>query len=279
MSFLKRMTWKRKGLIDVKSEYEGIQEIQNSERQFFDRKVKKEIGSGGEISDAENARAWLDFFGLRGGLRGMHVLECGCGTGKFTAVLAEQGANMKAFDISPKSVEITERRLKRSGLDNVQVDVAAMEELPYEDESFDLVVGLFILHHLADLERGIREVGRVLKPGGKAIFYETSASNPVLMFARRNLAGRWGIPKLGTLDEHPLTRVDLEIISSTFQGKTGFLHPQFRFFGKLHFQLFRHRKNAKLVLEGIDRLIYRCFPFVRKYSYQVMITLRKTSPD
>lgn len=258
-----------------KSEYKNKHEIQSSERHFHDQKVTREKSSQEEIFDTKKAKTWLNILGLQDGLRGMHVLECGCGTGMLTIILAEQAASVKSFDISPESVKITKVRAEKIGLRNVQVQVAAMEGLPYKNESFDIVVGRFILHHLADLEQGIKQVYRVLKPGGKAVFYETSANNPILMFWRRHLAGRWGIPKLGTHDEHPLTKEDLGTISSIFQGKTEFLYPRFRFFGKLYFQLFQNNRIAKFILEGIDKVIYHCFPFIRQYSYQIMIKLTK----
>jgi len=257
------------------SEDKHVDTIRSCEQVFFDRKVTAEEGSEDEIVDPKQARAWLDVFSLQEGLKGMDVLECGCGTGKFTAVLAEQGAAVKAFDISPESARITDRRVKRKGLGNVQVDVAAMEKLPYEDKSFDIVVGLLILHHLADLEKGVREVYRVLKPGGKALFYETSAGNPILMFLRRRLVGHWGIPKLGTQDEHPLTRADLRAVSAIFDGRMELSYPRFRFFRKLYFQLFRQSRIAKFLLEGVDTIIYHCFPFIRQYSYLVMIKLTR----
>ncbi|MHC4474164.1 MAG: class I SAM-dependent methyltransferase [Planctomycetota bacterium] len=256
-------------------DHTDIVKRQRAERGFFDEKVKWEEGLEKDGIDARKGRAWLELLGIHGELRGRDVLECACGSGNLTVKLAEEAKTIKSFDISPESVRITKERLKKHGLKNVEVEVSAMEALPYDDESFDLVVGLFILHHLADLKQGIKEVSRVLKSGGKAVFYETSACNPVLMFWRRYLAGRWGIPKLGTKDEHPLTRADLQAISSAFHGRTEISHPRFRFFGKLYFQLLRNFRLAKPILEGLDDFMYRCVPFVRQYSYQVMITLMK----
>lgn len=250
-------------------------EIQRAEREHFDHKMIREISVLDEVMDSRKRQIWIDMLGLQGQLRGKSVLECACGAGKLTTVLAEQAKSVRSFDISPQSVRITRQRVEKKGLTNVKVDVASMEELPYEDESFDIVVGLFILHHLADLGQGITQVFRVLKPGGKAVFYETSSGNPLLTFLRNHLTGRWGIPKLGTKDEHPLTRADLETIASAFRGTTKVSYPRFRFFGKLYFQLLRSVKMVKHVLEGLDTAIQVCFPFLRKYSYQVMITLSK----
>lgn len=250
-------------------------EIQRAEREHFDHKVTKGLLVLEDEMDSRRAQMWIDILGLQGGLRGKNVLECACGTGKLTTVLAQQAKSVRSFDISPQSVKITRQRLEMKHLKNVKVEVASMEDLPYQDESFDIVVGLFILHHLADLEQGIRQISRVLAPGGKAVFYETSGSNPILIFWRKYLTGRWGIPKLGTKDEHPLTKADLETIASTFGGTTIVSYPRFRFFGKLYFQLLQNFKIAKPLFEGLDNAVYRCFPFFRKYSYQVMVTLIK----
>lgn len=252
-----------------------IRERQRAEKRFFDEKATRKKGAQEEGIHAEKRRMWLDVFGIQAELSGKDVLECACGTGKITTVLAEQAQSVKSFDISPESVRSTKQRVERNGLKNVQVQIAAMEELPYKDESFDIVVGLFVLHHLADLEQAIRQVFRVLRPGGKAVFYETSAGNPILMFWRQHVAGRWGIPKLGTQDEHPLTKANLKTISSAFHGTTEVSYPRFRFFGKLYFQLLRNFRIARPVLVGLDDLICRCFPFVRQYSYQVMVTLTR----
>jgi len=247
---------------------------QHSEIQFFDKKAKR-LEEADQGPQGEKGEEWLDILGIRNDVAGKDVLECACGLGPLTVVLARTAGTVNSFDISPESVKATERRVKEQGFQNVSLKVVPMEELPYEDAAFDLVVGLFILHHLADLEKAIRQISRVLKPGGKAVFYETNASNPMLMFWRRHLAGRWGIPKLGSQDEHPLTQKDYKIIASAFDGKAIFSYPNFRFFGKLYFQLFRRVRIVRPVFRGLDRLIWWCFPFFRKYSYQVMVTLVK----
>jgi len=143
----------------------NIVDRQASERHFFDRKAKDQARLDEEIRNIDQARSWLSILGLEEGLRGRDVLECACGTGRFTAVLAEQGANVRAFDISPESARFAERLTRKVGFGNVRMDVAAVEALPYRDASFDVVVGLFILHHLANLKQGIGEVSRVLRPG------------------------------------------------------------------------------------------------------------------
>jgi ubiquinone/menaquinone biosynthesis C-methylase UbiE len=99
------------------------------------------------------------------------VLEVGCGTGFFTLNLMLAGviADAHVTDISPGMVEVAERNARDLGL-TVHGKVADAETLPYDDDTFDLVVGHAVLHHIPDVELALREVVRVLKPGGRFVF-------------------------------------------------------------------------------------------------------------
>jgi SAM-dependent methyltransferase len=99
------------------------------------------------------------------------ALEIGAGTGYFTLNLLRAGVigEAVATDISPGML----RRLERSaGELGLTVETAACEaaELPFEDDSFDLVFGHAVLHHLPDLPAAFREFRRVLRPGGVVAF-------------------------------------------------------------------------------------------------------------
>ena len=98
-------------------------------------------------------------------------LEIGAGTGYFSLNLLQTGVVGEATctDISPGMLATLERNAENLGLD---VETAACDaaELPFDDESFDLVLGHAVLHHLPDLERAFAEFHRVLKPGGTLFF-------------------------------------------------------------------------------------------------------------
>jgi SAM-dependent methyltransferase len=98
-------------------------------------------------------------------------LELGCGTGFFTLNLKLAGILTEGHvtDLSPGMVEVAERNARSLGF-RVSGRVADAERLPYDDGTFDLVVGHAVLHHIPDVELCLREVLRVLKPGGRFVF-------------------------------------------------------------------------------------------------------------
>ena len=98
-------------------------------------------------------------------------LEIGAGTGYFSLNLLQAGVVGEATctDISPGMVSTLSANAQRLGL-SVRVARADAESLPFPDQSFDLVLGHAVLHHLPNLRRGFREFHRVLRPGGRIVF-------------------------------------------------------------------------------------------------------------
>ncbi|HSD24457.1 MAG TPA: class I SAM-dependent methyltransferase [Solirubrobacterales bacterium] len=99
------------------------------------------------------------------------ALEIGAGTGYFSLNLLQSGLIRRATatDISPGMLATLEENASRLGLD-VETAAAEAETLPFPDESFDLVFGHAVLHHIPDLQRAFSEFARVLRPGGRVAF-------------------------------------------------------------------------------------------------------------
>lgn len=124
------------------------------------------------------------------------ALEVGSGTGFFLLNLMQAGvvAKGQVTDLSPGMVDVAVRNGAALGLD-VGGRVADAESIPYDDESFDLVVGHAVLHHIPDVELALREVLRVLRPGGRFVF----AGEPTPV-------GDWYARRLGRLTWAVTTR-------------------------------------------------------------------------
>lgn len=101
---------------------------------------------------------------------GERVLDVGCGTGAQTLPAAANAGpgNVVGIDASPEMIEVARQKAAKQGLD-VDLRVAPIEDLPFGEDEFDVVLSGFMLHHLPNdvQHKGFNEVRRVLKPGGR----------------------------------------------------------------------------------------------------------------
>jgi len=109
-------------------------------------------------------------------LAGRRVLEIGSGAGAHSALFNARGAEMVALDLTPDRVVATARKLDQLVPPSLAVQGDA-RRLPFPDGWFDIVYSNGVLHHSPEIERSVREVHRVLKPGGRAV---------VMLYARRS---------------------------------------------------------------------------------------------
>ena len=126
------------------------------------------------------------------------ALEIGAGTGFFLLNLMQAGvmAGGTVSDISPGMVEVARRNARNLGYE-VSGEVVDAESLPFDDNTFDLVVGHAVLHHIPDLEGAMREVMRVLRPGGRFVFAgEPTERGDVV--ARTLSRGTWWVASRAT---------------------------------------------------------------------------------
>jgi len=157
---------------------------------------------------------------------GMTILELGCGTGSFTGELARSGADVIAIDVSPELLEIARANWSAP---NVRYEIQNAYVLTYSDATFDSIVGSSILHHL-EIEEALREIYRVLKPGGTIYFTEPNMLNPQIAI-QKNVP--WIKRRLGdSPDETAFFRWSLRrLLEQTGYGDIqiepfDFLHPK-----------------------------------------------------
>jgi len=97
------------------------------------------------------------------------VLDLGCGTGHTSLACAQHASSVVSLDVTPQMVAAGQALAHERGVTNVEFRVGAVEELPFEDESFDVVTSRVSAHHYADAAKAVIEAFRVLKPGGRLL--------------------------------------------------------------------------------------------------------------
>jgi SAM-dependent methyltransferase len=116
------------------------------------------------------------------------ALELGVGSGVFLEPVVASGAAVVALDLSTELIQQAREKVRATG--RARFCCGNAERLPFPDQTFDLVYGSSILHHL-DLPTAARELLRVLRPGGRFVFAEPNAINPQIALTFRVLPRSW----------------------------------------------------------------------------------------
>jgi len=198
------------------------------------------------------------------------ILDYCCGRGGTSIFLAKNKANIVGIDISDESIETCKASALEEGLEkNTSFFVMDAEKTSFEDNSFDIIVCVGVLHHL-NLQIVYPELSRILKPNGKIICNEPLAYNPMIQLYRKST------PHLRTEWEskHILHKKDI------YLAKKYFSKIEKRFFHLFTILAvpFRNSKcfNSLLfILEKIDYVVLR-LPFIKWWSWQIIIILSKS---
>lgn len=108
-------------------------------------------------------------------LKGKSVLDVGCGIGGVLVSCALRGAKVAGFDLGENDIKIAKSRVKSYDIDDVSIFKGNAENIPFPDNSFDIVVATSVLEHVKDLKKGIKEMIRVTKHDG---FFCTTFPSP-----------------------------------------------------------------------------------------------------
>ena len=199
---------------------------------------------------------------------GKKLLEYGCGTGNQTLSWINMGAIVTGIDVSSEGIKKAKEKALKDKLE-VNYFVMDAEKTSFKNNSFDIVVGTGILHHL-NLNNSFSEIARILDKDGHAIFLEPLGYNPFINCFRKLT------PSMRTIDEHPLRKDDLTLASE-----------QFDYIEKRYFHLFtilavpfRNTRMFSFILNfltSIDNRVMSILPGIRKYAWIVVLDLHKTS--
>jgi ubiquinone/menaquinone biosynthesis C-methylase UbiE len=243
-----------------------------SERDFHDRQAqaRAHVLRPRDLPFADDAyldhASWIrPAVNRLGDVRGLNVLDLGCGHGMASIVLARRGARVTACDLSLGYLREAQARAAANGV-AAQWALADGERLPFADLVFDRIWGNAILHHL-DLRVAAGELQRVLRPGGIAVFCEPWGENRWLRWAR----GSMPYPgKERTRDEDPLACRHLTELRRSF--------PQMEVTGHQLLSMASRVLGAgrlSATLARCDSHVLARWPHLQRYCRYVVLTLRK----
>jgi SAM-dependent methyltransferase len=182
-------------------------EILQRERSFHDRWAAAIDLDGIRVADYfEACTAPENRFILShlGDLQGKRLLDLGCGAGENSVYFASKGADCVAADYSPGMVDVALHLAAANGVTIAGQVINAMA-IAFPDNSFDIVYAANLLHHIPEPAIALREMHRVVKPGGKVCFWDPLKHNPVINVYRRMAT------EVRTEDETPL---DIDIVKT-----------------------------------------------------------------
>jgi SAM-dependent methyltransferase len=219
-----------------------------------------------EMPDADDP-VFAAALGHFGDVRGKTVLDVGCGRGASALFFASHGAHVIAVDDSATAIDNLRGYCDAHDVGRVTpVHMSALGVATLGP--VDHVFGSMILHHVEPFAEFAAALRAVLAPNGRGFFYENNARSGLLIWFRRNVVGRFGVPKLGDPDEFPLTPGEIEELRGHFEVRVAY--PEFLFFQLVAPYLLRDRLRGPLRL--LDRLCY-AVPPLRRYSYRQYVYL------
>lgn len=206
-----------------------------------------------------------------GKLAGKRVLDLGCGAGYSAVELAQAGAIVTAVDLSAQALAATKTRAEGTRVaERVATVRSSVEQLPFADETFDLVFAQNFLMHVSTKAVGA-EAWRVLKPGGKAVFIEPLAYHPLVRLYRKLFSSykdtrpRW------------CTQDDLKKLAAPFSKVETRTFYLLSVLTSANFVQTRPKllKPAWTILNGADELLTRFIPATRRLCWVTVLTLTK----
>lgn len=208
-----------------------------------------------------------DFFKyLEKNVKNSDVLDYGCGVGSsIEKVIKYNPKKIFGIDISEVSINKAKERAKRISA-NISYQVDNCEKTKFQDNTFDIVYGTGILHHL-QFNKCLDEIFRILKSNGTLVFIEPLGTNPIINLYRKLT------PKSRSIDEHPLLNKDFEYIKDKFSElKVNY----YGFLTLVFFPFYKNPNSSKVykILSNLDDFLFK-FKLFKLFAWSVLITAKK----
>lgn len=213
------------------------------------------------------------FVEMLGSVKGKKILDIGSGFGNAALNLAQKGGVVTSVDISPNLIEGCKYRAKKHGL-KVDFQVMDAQDLQFEDNYFDIILGYRTIHHLQDIKTFLVGAHRCTKPDGFVLFVEPQRYNPFVEFGRRFIKNSYEDDRTPT--EHPLVPSDIRLMKKIFgnieKHEYLFLSSACQYFSmKGYTKLFR---ISDRIFTSVDSVL-RYIPFLRPLYWQVLVKCHK----
>ncbi len=245
----------------------NLSEINIREKDFHNKLQSQKKGRFENIFYKALYNISSDFFDyLKNNAKNAEILDYGCGIGSFVEEVAKyEPKKIVGIDISEISINKAIERTKELKI-NVDFTVDNCEKTKFANNSFDIVYGSGILHHL-EINKCLDEIHRILKSNGHLVFIEPLGTNPIINFYRMLT------PKSRSKDEHPLINKDFEYVKSKF------FSTEIKYYGLLTLIFFPFYKspndsNFFKFLASFDQYLFK-LKFFRLFAWSVLIKAKK----
>ncbi len=245
----------------------NLSDINLREKEFHNKLQSKKHGRFENIFYKAIFNISEDFFNyLKDISNNCEILDYGCGVGAFVEKIAKYNPKkITGIDISEVSIDKAIDNTKSLDID-VTFKVDNCEKTSFNSNSFDIVYGTGILHHLK-IKNCLDEIFRILRPNGNLVFIEPLGTNPLINIYRKLT------PKSRSKDEHPLVKKDFEYINSKFKN------INIKYYGLttlIFFPFYRSPQNSKIfkLLTSLDQYLFK-FKIFQNFAWSVLITAKK----
>ena len=245
----------------------NLTEINIREKNFHNKLQSKNKGRFENIFYKAIYNSSEDFFTyLEDNAKNSEILDYGCGIGSFIEkVIKYNPKKIIGIDISEVSINKAKKKSEELKI-NVDYRVDNCEKTSFDNNSFDIVYGTGILHHL-QTDKCLDEIYRILKSNGNLIFIEPLGTNPIINLYRKLT------PNSRSKDEHPLVNQDFKYI------KKKFIDTKIKYYGFLtliFFPFYRSPNRSKLfrLLAALDQYLFK-LKFFQLFAWSVLVVAKK----